>query len=645
LLKAKKSYIFFIIILFLSSFSSLKSKEIPIIVISPSKKAQSISTVGTSVTVLDEEFIKNADEYFLGDLLSSSSTSINFFQNGGHGTSSGIQLRGLPKRYSTVYIDGVKMSDPSSPTGDFDFNNILTSQISRVEILKGNQSSIYGSGAIGGTINITTKKGKPGFQNDFSYIVGSNKTHNISTSLSGADKKKSFYIGFERFQSAGISQMTHNDEKDRYRNNSLSASYGYFFSDQFEVNNRLRISENYLQYDAVSSISNYDHSEESDGVEASYNLSLIHKPLKNFTNNLTLANTYIKRIYADAPNSKNTIKDSYYGQRYSLMYSGNYNFNLDNSLVLGFEKEFDEMGYNENASGTKYENSKVNSKYFDFQKRISNNLYGTIGSRFDKHSIAGTEEAHRVTLAYLFNDKSTKIKTSYGTGFRYPSLYEMYFIWGAGSNILPYVKAENSKSFDIGITKSFEKFNFEIDYFNTKYSDTLEAWASSSYATQNQPGIVKSQGIEFLSNWNLNSFLNLDLNYTYTSTYDGAEQDDPNNSLSYYNSQIVRIPRNLINLKTNFKIADLENFNFTINTKWSDTARDYGNGNNGSYLDVTLDDYLVIDLHAKYNFFNKYNFFINIANLFDEDYETAKDYSQMPRTLNFGIKKIFSNTN
>ena len=162
----------------------------PIIVIAPSKKAQSLSTVGTSLTILDEEFLKNSSEFFLGDILSSNTTSTNFFQSGGHGTSSAIQLRGLPKRYSTVYIDGVKMSDPSSVSNDFDFNHILTNQISRVEILKGNQSSIYGSGAIGGTINITTKRSKPGFNKNFSYNNGSNGTHNIFGSISSADKKK-----------------------------------------------------------------------------------------------------------------------------------------------------------------------------------------------------------------------------------------------------------------------------------------------------------------------------------------------------------------------------------------------------------------------------------------------------------------------
>ena len=138
--------ILYLIFIFPSILHS--SEDIPIIVIAPSKKIQSLSTVGTSVTVLDEKFFKNSNELFLGDILSSNTTSTNFFQSGGYGTSSAIQLRGLPKRYSTVYIDGVKMSDPSSVSNDFDFNNILTSQISRVEILKGNQSSVYGSGAI-----------------------------------------------------------------------------------------------------------------------------------------------------------------------------------------------------------------------------------------------------------------------------------------------------------------------------------------------------------------------------------------------------------------------------------------------------------------------------------------------------------------
>ena len=119
-----KILVYFIILLF-SNMAQAISSDIPILVIAPSKKPQSISTVGTSVVVFDEKFLQNSNEYFLGDVLSNNSTSANFFQNGGHGSTSAIQLRGLPKRYSTVYIDGVKMSDPSSVSGDFDFNHIF----------------------------------------------------------------------------------------------------------------------------------------------------------------------------------------------------------------------------------------------------------------------------------------------------------------------------------------------------------------------------------------------------------------------------------------------------------------------------------------------------------------------------------------
>ena len=181
MLKKVKVSLLSLILIF--SFNQVFAADVPVIVISPSKTAQSTSTVGTSVTVLDENFFKNSNHLFLGDVLKGNSNSVNFFQNGGAGQTSAIQLRGMPKRYSTVYIDGVKMSDPSSVSNDYDFNHILTSQISRVEILKGNQSSIYGSGAVGGTINITTKKGEPGLQKNMQYNNASHGTHNLSFGL------------------------------------------------------------------------------------------------------------------------------------------------------------------------------------------------------------------------------------------------------------------------------------------------------------------------------------------------------------------------------------------------------------------------------------------------------------------------------
>ena len=638
-----------LIIILTFPVNSLFAADIPIIVIAPSKKAQSISTVGTSVTVLDESFFENTNEFFLGDVLNSGSTSVNFFQSGGHGTSSAIQLRGLPKRYSTVYIDGVKMSDPSSVSNDFDFNNILTSQISRVEILKGNQSSVYGSGAIGGTINITTKKGQKGFQKNFIYNTASHGTHNLGVAFSGADENQDFYVGLERFQTDGISAMTHNDEKDRYRNNSLVANYGRQILDQIKFESNIRVAETYLQYDAEdNNPADKSHSEEADAVESSSSVALIYKPNQKFTNKFTAAKTYIKRSYGPGDGgSYNTVKDNYVGDRHALMYSGNYNFNLDNSVVFGLEREDDQIGYDENLTGMTHKAAYVTSSYFDFQSRITQNIYATFGARFDEHSVVGNEDSHRATLTYLFDDKSTKLKSSYGTGFRFPSLYEMYYVYAANEKSLGHVKAENSRSFDFGIEKSFLNLglNIEASYFNLKYHDVLEGWKTGdtsgiAYTTQNMPGIVKSQGLELISQWKANDLLNFDFNYTYTSTYDGAEQDDPNPNANYYNAQMVRVPRNIFNLATNIKIPEYDNLDLTLKTKWSDVARDYGNGNR-TFADEGLDDYLVNELSIKYNLMNTYNLFLDINNIMDEKYETARDYSQMDRSFNFGIRRVY----
>ena len=638
-----KFIIFIIIIVF--SVKNLFAADIPIIVIAPSKKAQSISTVGSSTAVYDENDLKNNNNFFLGDVLGTNTTSYNFFQSGGHGTESAIQLRGLPKRYSTVYIDGVKMSDPSSVSNDYNFNHILTNQISRVEILKGNQSSVYGSGAVGGTVNVTTKRGKPGFQKNISYDTGSHGTHNLALSLSGADENNDFYIGLERFQTDGISQMNDNDEKDRYRNNTIVANYGHKFSDQIKFESNLRFADTFLQYDTVND--DYDDDNKSDAIESSASVALVYKPIKNFTNRFTVASTYIDRIY----NTYEEHQDHYTGDRKALIYTGIYNFNLDNSVVFGSESEFDSM-YMKRIKDNWYgvnQGIVTTSNYIDFQSRVSKNLYATLGARFDEHAKADNEDSHRATLAYLFDDKTTKLKSSYGTGFRFPSLFELYYVSYANEKSIKAVKAETSRSFDIGVEKSFTNLglNVDVSYFNIEYYDTLEGeWADgtasgSAYTTQNMPGTVKSEGLEITSKWKTNDFLNFDLNYTYTSTYDGAEQDNPDNT--YINAQMVRVPRHFLNLGTKY-IFPNKNLNLTLQTKLSSKARDYGNANepaNGSFADVKLNSYMVNDLSLNYDIFDTYKVFFDVKNIFDKKYETALQYSQMDRSYNFGIKRKY----
>ena len=129
-------FIYICLFLFTASNFSL-GEEIPVIVIAPGKAFQSKSIVGTDVSVISNSDFKRTNEFFLGDVLSQNLNGINYFQQGGHGTVSGIQLRGLPKRYSTVYVDGVKMSDPSSPGNDYYFNHLIKYDICNFNVFFG----------------------------------------------------------------------------------------------------------------------------------------------------------------------------------------------------------------------------------------------------------------------------------------------------------------------------------------------------------------------------------------------------------------------------------------------------------------------------------------------------------------------------
>jgi vitamin B12 transporter len=638
----KKINIILIIFLTLISVNKLFADDIPVIVISPSKTPQSASTVGTSVTVLNEQDLERSNRAFLGNSLEKSVTGLNMFQTGGAGTQMGIQLRGLSKAYTTVYIDGVKKADASTPKNDFYFDDILTGQISRVEILKGNQSSMYGSGAMGGAINISSKKGSGEFKQNFSYNAGSDKTHNLNLSYGGSDNKKDFYVGLERFQTDGLSAMDHNDESDPYNNHTFLTNYGYQFSDTLDARAIYKFTHSKLQYDAIKSnfnqIDNRSHERDS-----SATIQVNYEPTDNLNSNLILGSGY---MYRSADNVKSqfnntVVEQDYWSYRNTVSLNNNYKIGSNHNIAFGLEKEFEEMRYNEVSHIDFKKGEEVTSQYIDVQSKLTNNLYATMGVRFDQHSQSLNEDSERISLAYLSDKLGATFKSSYGTGIKFPSLYEYYKSSKPDSLV-----AEKGRSFDFGVQKDFINKGLDIDltFFNHKYEDTIEGWKSASWTPVNMPGVVRTKGIELLSKFKPKKNLNFNLGYTYNSTYDGADFDDPDlgpgSAGDFLNSQMVRVPRHLVNIGANYNITN----NMVINwkTKWSDSTRDYGNGNDagGNYRDMRLPSYAVSDLELDF-IYGDYKSFVNLTNLFNKKYNQAVQFSAPKRALNFGFKKVY----
>ena len=611
----------------------------PVIVISPSKTPQSISTVGTSITVITEKEIENSSETFLGDILDIGISGNSFFQTGGSGTQMGLQIRGLPKAYSTVYIDGVRTSDASTPKNDFYFDDVLAGQINKVEILKGNQSSIYGSGALSGTVNIFSKRGSGNFKKKIDYQTGSNQTHNLGLSYGGSNDYKDFYVGLERYQTDGISAMTHNDEKDPYKNHTFLTNYGYKFSDDVDIRVIYKITDSELDYDSVTA--SYDQvNNSSHEIDSLGTVDLNFKVKEKLNNNFKISKTYMRRHSDNVKDQFDSaiIDQEYWSYRDTIGYTGNYKINKKNNIVFGAEKEFEEMRYSPSDFIDFKTGEEITSQYLDIQSKLTEKLHTTIGIRFDEHSKAGNEDSERFTVAYSSDLFGAIIKSSYGTGVKFPSLYEYYN--SSNPNALV---AEHGRSYDIGIEKYFlnQGININLAYFNIRYEDTIEGWMPE-YTAANRNGEVKSQGLEFSTYIKPVKDLNIGLNYTYTSTFDGADFSnlDYANETGFTNSQMVRVPRHLLNLRADYNLPN--NLKMSWLTKYSDTVRDYGNINiaGGDFRDVRLDSYIVSDLGLNYKIAD-YNFYFKTSNIFNKVYSTANQFSMPKRTFNLGLKKLY----
>ena len=648
----KKIRVLLLSIILISPFNQVFAEDIPIIVISPGKSTQSLNTVGSTVEVITGDQINNSSDFSLANIIDDNSLSTNMFQMGGHGGNIGIQLRGLEKRYATVYIDGVKLMDPSSSDGSFYLENVMKNGIDRVEILKGTQSSLYGSNAIGGTINIFTKKGREGKHSDYSVETASKGTGNLTYSIDGADDKFNYFLGVNKFYTDGISTMNDNDEEDQYKNENVVGNIGYKISDELKIENSFRLSNSFFEYDEVASATN-DKDTGTKNLEGTVAVKLIHEKNK-FKNTFSYNKLHIER-HTQSNTSAGKLSN-YFGYRDAFNFLGEYNFNLDNRIVYGIDSEFDAARYYKGSLGwgssNKEHDEGIISQYFDVQFRPFENLYSTFGLRSDDHDTAGRYSSGRVTAAYLL-DGNSKIRSSLGTGLRFPSLYAYGF---GGTDITDEggtfegLKAERGVSFDLGYDTFLPNLDLglNITYFNMEQKNSLFSNARTGWVTRNGTGRNTSEGVEFGGNWKpIDSKFGINFGYTFTDSYD-ANTCDPDELAASVDKECrgsgklakakVRVPRHSFQSQINY--FPNPNLQSSIRTKFNGETRDFGNSNDG-WTDQILDHYLVFDLVNSYKLPNDYKLNFSINNIFDECLSIVYPTESLPDIIKF----IFSESN
>ena len=433
--------------------------------------------------------------------------------------------------------------------------------------------------------------------------------------------------------------MNNDGENDPYENNSLTLNYGYKISENNTIENSLRFKDSYLEYDEPTD-GRDDTLNSSDNLEAQISLKFLNTKDK-FKNTFG----YYKSASSRMVTQYDTKQKTYEGFKNMINYLGEYNFNLDNKIVYGADLEFFKAKYPTDPGNNKTHDEEIHSQYIDYKFRPFENIYATIGGRNDKHTLSGDEQSYRITGAYDLGGNS-KIRSSYGTGFLFPAIYESgEYAWTNQDG--DKINAEKTTSFDIGYETFFENLNlgFNITYFDIVIEDPIMGSNITNFQDNVSGAKNKSQGIELSTNWTDNDRLNIGFNYTFTKSYSGMDCDKPEKDKWGYTScldsgdgwlesAMVRVPIHALSSKINYQFdKDLDG---SLMLNYKGRTRDYG-GTDYSFKDQILDDYFLVDLKSSYKLFEGYNLDFSVKNLFDKNYENALDYSGTPRTINIGL--------
>ncbi|MEW6419512.1 MAG: TonB-dependent receptor [Nitrospirota bacterium] len=627
----------------LSLLTSLHAEEktttLEEIVVTATRIEEPVEEVASSVTVITKKDIESKKARTVPEVLKSVQ-GLDISQSGGPGQLTDIFIRGAKPEHALVMIDGVEMNDPISPGRSFDLAHLTVDNIERIEIVRGPQSTLYGSDAIGGVINIITKKGegKPKF-----FISGEGGTYNTfreAASLSGGTKLVNYSLGISHLNTEGFSAANEkygNTEKDGYKNTSLSARVGFAPMECLDIDFIVRYIDAKTDLDAKGGIGGDDPNYVSRSKQLFLRTQgslLLFKGLWEQKIGFSLSNH--DRDYLDdkdAQHPDDSSKGLYNSKMWKVDWQHNLYLHKTNTLTTGIEYE-EERGESEYSWESAWgpgeslfpeKSANIKSAYIQDKIVLYESLFTTLGIRVDDHSRFGSEITYRIAPAYLFKKTGTKIKATYGTGFKAPSLYQLYAPateWGPIGN--ENLKPEKSKGWDAGMEQYLfqNRLTFGATYFWNDFEDLIDFDWAKGYIN-----IAKAQtkGAEIFVTARPIEDLTVKGSYTYTDTEDKET-----------GQRLLRRPLNKGSLNLNYLFLEKGNVNVDIIYvgKRDDMDPD-------TYERVKAGDYTLINLAASYDITKNIQVFSRIDNLFDQDYEEVKGYGT-PKFSIFGGIKISS---
>ncbi|MGE7198273.1 TonB-dependent receptor plug domain-containing protein [Brevundimonas naejangsanensis] len=603
------------------------------VVVTANRSAQPIERVGASVTVLTQAAIEARQTTAVAELLAQT-PSVNYSRNGGPGTVTSLRIRGAEGHHTVVLIDGVKLNDPSSTQGGFDFGNLLVGDAARIEVLRGAQSTLWGSQAIGGVVNIVTTEPTEAFQGSLDAETGARGTTYFRGGVGGANERLSWRLAASRYSTDGYSAYATGTEDDGYDNTGLSGRLNLKITDAVSVDLRSVWSSGRVDLDAWNGDSR-DYGKTQELVAyAGLNFDLLDG---RFRNRIGYAHTDTDRRNFNPDNKIQTLTFDAEGQNRRWEYQGAFAVTETLNATFGVEHEKSEMksrslgDWNPNADYGRGE-AELNSVYGQVQWTVLDGLTLTGGLRYDDHAQYGDNLLGQVAAAWSLNDGATVLRASWGQGFRAPGLYELYSEYG-NLDLQP----EESDSWEIGVEQRlFDRAvvsatyfqrdsDNEIDYANCLPGD-LHPICSQPYGGYYQ-NIQKAEakGVELIGRFDVTERLHLNANYTWTDAKNAVGENE--------GKRLRRRPEHMGNLAADYDWA------FGLKTGLS--VRYVGESFNDLENAVKVDAFTLVDLRASYPIDDNLEVYGRIENAFDEEYQTVLGYGTAGRGVFGGVRVRF----
>ncbi|MDA1013445.1 MAG: TonB-dependent receptor [Planctomycetota bacterium] len=586
------------------------------------------STIGSSVTVITRDQIDRTGQTSVLNILRTV-PGLNVAQLGGAGQQTSVFMRGANSNHTKVLMDGIPINDPTANRA-FDFANMTVDNIERIEVIRGPQSTLYGSDAIGGVINIITRRGNGPTKLSVRGLAGSFDTWDTSASISGSGDVFYYSFGGSYFDTDGFSTASRppgNVEDDGYLSNTFSGRVGAVVNDDFDVDYVFRYTEAAVQFDPFIGGIPQDGSDSSK-FESFYMRLQLRKLALDGRLEQKVGFNYVNY---NRHSFLTGFDQNFYGDTRKVDYQANLTLwndgDFSDVLTGGIDYlQEDSLTSNSFAPTPAMRTLNDRAGYVQNRMQFGERLSATVGARWDYYSTVGSAKTYRATSRYSLPDDVTAIHGSIGTGFHAPSMNQL-FGFGGNTSLQP----EESKGWEIGAERRFLDGLLTVDatYFRNDFSNLI-VFDFTSFLLKNVD-TATTTGIELTGDLAITDRTSVFANYTYT---DSAGRD-PNSGVI---TLLLRRPRNNFSIGIDHSfLDDRANVYFALTRvgQRTDVSPVFGNP------PILLSDYIVGNLAFRYIVTDDVKFIARVDNVFDEDYESVNGFQSARASAYAGFEVTF----